>query len=280
MADGDAPDAAPLAARPDPLWDSWDTPPRVPSSPELHLDGFDGPLDLLLDLAERARIDLGRIAISALIDQFVDALARYETHVPIERRADWLVLATRLLVLRSRLLFAADPEAAEKAEQDAARELARLRGLQFVKAAAAWLEARPLLGRDVFTRARQGRDPRVASYMRLMEACLAVLRGREGDLAADAPAYRPVIPDLYRVPEAIARMRKLLGEAEGVGAFEVFLPSVPEEARSEPLIARSAIASTFVAALELARMEEASLAQEVHFGPIEIAFARAVEAAA
>ena len=279
MADS-ALDVASPPGGPDPLWDDWDALPRVPASPELHLDGFDGPLELLLDLAERARIDLGRISINALIDQFVDALACYEKHVPIERRAEWLVLATRLLVLRSRLLFAADPEAAEEAEQDAARELARLRDLQFVKAAAAWLEARPLLGRDVFGRPWRERDPRVASYMRLMEACLAVLRGRAGESAHEEPGYRPAIPDLYLVPEAIDRMRKLLGEAEGVGVFEVFLPSVPEEARSKPLIARSAIASTFVAALELARMEEASLAQEVHFGPIEIASARAVEAAA
>jgi hypothetical protein len=46
----------------DPLWDDWDTPPRVPTIPVLHLDGFDGPMDLLLDLAERQRIDLGRIS--------------------------------------------------------------------------------------------------------------------------------------------------------------------------------------------------------------------------
>lgn len=270
MADGDTLPAERL----DPLWDNWETPPRVPASPALHLDGFDGPLDLLLDLAERARIDLGRISITALIDQFVEALARTGKHVPIERRADWLVLATRLLVLRSRLLFAADPEAAEKAEQDAARELARLRDLQFVRAAAAWLEARPQLGRDVFGRPRHERDPRAASYMRLMEACLAALRDRAGEAAQDAPVYRPPVPDLFRVPEAIGRLRKLLGEAEDMAVLEVFLPSVPEEARATSLVARSAIASTFVAALELARMEEASLVQEVAFGAIGIGPAR------
>ena len=258
----------------DPLWDDWETPPRVPGAPELHLDGFDGPLDLLLDLAERACIDLGRISINALIDQFVEALARTGKHVPIERRADWLVLATRLLVLRSRLLFAADPEVAEKAEQDAARALARLRELQLVKAASAWLEARPQLGRDVFGRPRRERDPRVASYMRLMEACLAALRDRAGEAAQDEPVYRPPVPDLFRLPEAIARLRKLLGEAEDMAALEVFLPSVPGEARATSLVARSAIASTFVAALELARMEEASLAQEVAFGAIGIGPAR------
>ena len=267
MADGDA------------LWDDWESPPRVPASPELHLDGFDGPLDLLLALAERARIDLGRISISALIDQFVDALVRTERYVPIERRADWLVLATRLLVLRSRLLFAADPEAAAEAEREVAHELARLRDRQFVKAAAAWLAARPHLGRDVFARPRRERDPRVASYMRLMEACLAVLRGRTGESAQDQPVYRPAVRDLFRVPEAIARLRKLLRTADGTQPLAAFLPRLPEGAHAAPFIARAAVASTFVAALELARRQEARLTQERDCGPIEIASTRTIEAA-
>ncbi len=274
MADGDAPDAAPPAARPDPLWDNWEAPPRVPASPELHLDGFDGPLDLLLDLAERARIDLGRISLSALIDQFTGALARAEKHVPIKRRADWLVLATRLLVLRSRLLFASTPEAVQEAEQEAVHALARLRDLQLVRAAAAWLEARPLLGRDVFTRPRRQRDPRVASYMRLMEACLTVLQGRDGETAPAEPIYRPAIPELYRLPEAIARMRKRLAEAHGLQPFGVFLPPIRTDASIKPVIARSALASTFVAALELARTEEAMLAQDRPFDVIGIGPAR------
>ena len=262
MADGDA------------LRDDWETPPRVPGAPELHLDGFDGPLDLLLDLAERERIDLSRISIGALIDQLVDALARYERRVAIERRADWLVLATRLLVLRARLLFASTPEAVQEAEQEAVHALARLRDLQVAKAASAWLEARPQLGRDVFGRPRHERDPRVASYMRLMEACLAALRDRAGEAAQDEPVYRPPVPDLFRVPAAIARLRTLLGAAEGPQPLRAFLPRLPEDARAKPVIACSAIASTFVAALELARTEEALLAQDRPFDLIRIGPAR------
>jgi segregation and condensation protein A len=63
----------------------------------LHLEGFDGPIDLLLDLAERQRLDLGRISLVALVDQFVAACALLAPHVLIERRADWLVMATRLV---------------------------------------------------------------------------------------------------------------------------------------------------------------------------------------
>ena len=95
---------------PDALWDDWDSPPRVPDTPELHLDGFDGSLDLLLDLAERERIDLSRLSVVDMTDQFLAAMVRYERHVRLERRADWLVLATRLVLLRSRLLLPSTPE--------------------------------------------------------------------------------------------------------------------------------------------------------------------------
>ena len=75
----------------------------------LHLEGFDGPMDLLLDLAERQRIDFGRMSVRALAEQFVVAMAQLGDRVAIERRADWLVMATRLVLLRSRLLFPETP---------------------------------------------------------------------------------------------------------------------------------------------------------------------------
>jgi len=95
-ATGDAPpsDGPPTG---DALWDDWDTPLRIPAMPVLHLDGFHGPMDLLLDLVERQRIDLGRISVAALVEQFVAESARVVPYVPIERRAEWLVLAARLV---------------------------------------------------------------------------------------------------------------------------------------------------------------------------------------
>jgi hypothetical protein len=110
----------------DPLWDDWEAPPRLTASPVLHLEGFDGPLDVLLDLAERQRIDFGRMSILELAEQFVAAMARLADRVTLEQRADWLVLATRLVLLRSRLLFPDSPGSAAAAEQDAAAELRRL----------------------------------------------------------------------------------------------------------------------------------------------------------
>ena len=255
MADTGAVDGTPTAAGSDPLWDDWDTPPRVPGIPELHLAGFDGPMDLLLDLAERQRIDLGQISILQLTEQFVAAMARLERHVAVERRADWLVMATRLLLLRSRLLFPASPEAEAAAAQQGGREVRRLDQMLFVRAAAAWLDRRPQLGRDVFTRP-QGRNPRVTSYMALMEACLTVLRGRDGQPGVEEPVYRPAPVMLFRVDEAITRIRALVA---GKGKEIDFVRCLPAVETSDPLRetkAKSAVASSLVAVLELIRAGE------------------------
>lgn len=195
----------------DPLWDDWDTPPRVPAVPEMHLDGFDGPLDLLLDLAERERIDLGSISVGAMVDQFVAAMVRYESHVPLDRRADWLNVAARLVQLW-RLFLPTSPGAEKAALSEAERELSRLQNLQFVRAASDLLGARPQLGRDMFARPLRERDPRAASYMRLMEACLTVLEMEEAreQPSAIEQVYMPVVPALFRIPDALARIRSIL----------------------------------------------------------------------
>jgi segregation and condensation protein A len=254
----------------DRLWDDWDTPLRVPSMPVLHLDGFDGPMDLLLDLAERQRIDLGRISVRALAEQFVTEMERVAAHVPVERRADWLVLATRLVLLHSRLLFPANHEEAAAAERDAAREVDRLEEIQFVRAAAAWLQARPQLGQEVFARPSSGPDPHVASYMALLEACLTVLRGDGARATDEVSVYRPAFPELFRVPDAIVRMRSLLAVLSGPVQLREFYPRMPVRAGDGELIARSAVSSTFLAALELARGRELALRQDGAFGPIGV----------
>ena len=252
----------------DPLWDDSDTPPRVPTIPDLHLDGFDGPLDLLLDLAERQRIDLGRLSIAALATQFVAALERLAGRVALERRADWLVMATHLVLLRSRLLFPATPEAAAEAEREAAAEARRLEELRFIRDAAAWLSARPALGVDVFTRPAAP-QPHATGYVALMEACLTVLRGRNGR-PADTPVYHPAIPDLWRVPAALARIRVLLAAHPAGGALAGFLPVMDAASPRHALQIRAAVASTFVAGLELARVGQIDLRQAEAFAPMTL----------
>jgi segregation and condensation protein A len=233
----------------DSAWDNWDA--RIPATgtpaaPMLHLDGFDGPMDLLLDLAERQKIDFGRMSVLALAEQFAAAMARFGDSVPIERRADWLVIATRLVLLRSRLLFPESPGAAEAAARDAAAALLRIDALAAVRAAAAWLGDQPVLGQDVFAR---GAPDRLGVYVEAEDAVdviaflwasLSLFDDDMGDLDTVA-RYRPAWADLHSVPE---RLMDDAGDA-------------PETS----LRRSSAWAATFSAGLELAKQGEVILAQ-------------------
>ncbi len=248
-------------------WDDWDQPERrTPADiPTLHLDGFDGPMDLLLDLAERQRIDLGQMSILTLAEQFTAALEALGGRVPIERRADWVVLATRLVLLRTRLLFPASPEAAADAEREAQAEIQRIEEMQVMRAAAAWLQAQPQLGQNVFTRPPPD-ETREVAYVALMEACLVVLRGKPAtETFAPPPVYRQVIPDLWRIGDALERIQKMLPDFPEGAPMVAFFPAVPDTDANWTLKARAAVASTFVAGLELARQEVIEIDQSALF---------------
>ena len=253
----------------DALWDDWDTPLCAPATPLLHLDGYDGPMELLLDLAGRQRVDLGRLSILGLIGQFLDELDGRLRQVAIERRADWLVTASRLVLLRSRLLAPASPEAAATARSDADAELRRLEAGVQVRAAVAWLQARPQLGHDVFARATREPDPRTASYMALMQACLVVLRGPHAQ-PQDTPVYRPRPPELWSVAQAIARIRSRIAHTPRDAALQSFLPTIAHDEPDHDLKARAAVASTLIAGLELSREGQIALRQEDAFGTIRV----------
>jgi segregation and condensation protein A len=227
----------------------------LPAMPVLHLDGFDGPMDLLLDLAERQLIDLGKMSILALAEQFVALMQDMVGRVAIERRADWLVLATRLVVLRTRLLFPATPEEAADAVREAEQEIQRLDERARMRAAGQWLARRPTLGIDVFTRPHP-KATHESGYVALMEACLVVLRGRPGTEDFTPPdTYRVEIPDLWRIPDAIDRVRILLEENPEGGPLTSFLPAIGQAEESRNLKLRAAVASTFAASLELSRQQ-------------------------
>ena len=114
----------------------------------LHLEGFDGPLDLLLDLARAQKVDLARISVLALVEQFLVVVES----VRLELAAEWLVMAAWLTWLKSRLLVPAGSADAEEGEEAAGVLTERLRALEAIRTAAAWLNARPVLGQDVFAR--------------------------------------------------------------------------------------------------------------------------------
>jgi segregation and condensation protein A len=277
--------AAGNLAADDPGWDDWENPLRtpaagVPTIPVLHLDGFDGPLDLLLDLAERQRIDLGRMSVLALAEQFVAAMEQFGDHVAIERRADWLVMATRLVLLRSRLLFPESPAAAKAAQRDAATELRRIDDLAEVRAAAAWLGEQPVLGEDVFAR---GAPDRLGVYaepedevdvIAFLWASLSLFEDDAEQLDTVA-RYRPTWTDLYSVAEARARILRILGEGRDGETLGHFLPEQPAtaDAGAPPemsLRLSSAWATTFSAGLELAKQGDVALAQADAFSSVHV----------
>src|SRR5580692_5474735 len=117
----------------------------------LRLEGFEGPLDLLLDLARAQKVDLAKISILSLVEQFL-AVIEGARRIRLELAADWLVMAAWLTWLKSRLLLPAGTESAEEAEQAADVLAERLRDLQAIRGAALWLGARPQLGHEVFAR--------------------------------------------------------------------------------------------------------------------------------
>ncbi len=242
----------------------------------LHLDGFDGPMDLLLDLARAQKLDLARISILSLVEQFL-AVIEGARRVRLELAADWLVMAAWLTWLKSRLLLPSGPEA-EEAELAAETLASRLRDLQAVRALSAWLAQRPTLGFDVFARAVPedladiDRSRLAADLPGLMRAYLAALHR-----AAGTRAYRPVPVTYWSVQDALARLASLLGSVPDWASLELFLPDLPDLAGT-PLARRAALASTLIAGLELARDGHLRLRQQEAFGPILVRAGAAAEA--
>ncbi len=238
-------------------------PDAAPDSLVLHLQGFDGPLDLLLDLARQQKLDLAGISILALVDQFL-AVIEGARRVRLELAADWLVMAAWLAWLKSRLLLPKD--AAGDDGEVAAEVLAgRLRDLSRVRQLAAWLAARPQLGQDVFARGapedltERDRSRLALDMPGLIRAYLTALRR-----GSAATPYRPRPVSLWSVQDALARLGLLMGSLPDWSSLEAFLP----ETLATPLQRRGALASTLIAGLEMARAGALRLRQEAAFGPI------------
>jgi segregation and condensation protein A len=232
----------------------------------LHLDGFDGPLDLLLDLARGQKVDLARISILDLVDQYL-AVIEGARRIRLELAADWLVMAAWLAWLKSRLLLPKGLEAADEAEIAAEVLAARLRDLQAMRAAAVWLGARPQLGIDVFARGApeafsETETAGISAEMGgLMRAYMAALRH-----GTRHRTYKPARISLWGVKDALARLAVLVGVLPDWADLVRFLP----DSVIGPLERRAAVASTLIAGLEMAKSGTVRLRQEAAFGPIMV----------
>jgi segregation and condensation protein A len=120
----------------------------------LQLDGFEGPLDLLLELARHQKVDLAGISVLDLVNQYLDAVDQLSASgaLRLEKAADWLVMAAWLTWLKSRLLLPKKSAEAAEAEQAAQVLTDRLAQLEQIRSLATWLGARPQIGRDICLR--------------------------------------------------------------------------------------------------------------------------------
>ncbi len=240
------------------------------AAPLLQLDGFEGPLDLLLELARAQKVDLARISILRLVEQYL-AVVEARRQLRLELAAEWLVMAAWLTWLKSRLLLPQEPGTLEAGEAAAELLAERLAELAHVGRAAAWLEGRDRLGHTVFARGAAevlteiDRSGLSLDLTQLLGGYMAAMRR-----TARKRRYRPEPPAFWTMRHALARLRLLLGEpATEWCALERFLPEWMEAPqRAGERERRAALAGTLLAGLELARSGAVELHQERQFGAI------------
>jgi segregation and condensation protein A len=251
--------------------DGWDDAAATRASEEalyLELDGWEGPLDLLLDLARRQKVDLRSISILALVDQYLAYIDRAEA-LKLEVAADYLVMAAWLAYLKSALLLPKEEQEDPSPEELALRLQLRLQRLGAMREAAARLMARDRIGRDVFLR---GSPEGLRLDRKNVWQCdwfdLVSAYGQVN--ARTAPVVhmvreRPVMT----LDSALERLSAMLGVRIEWTELREFLPPAADNG-AEPRLRRSALASSFVAALELARRGKAELRQDAVFGPLHL----------
>jgi segregation and condensation protein A len=241
---------------------------RVVGEPALVVDveGFEGPLDLLLELARRQKVDLAKISILALADQYL-AFIEQARQLRLELAADYLLMAAWLAYLKSRLLL---PEAAPQEGQSAA-ELAialalRLKRLEAIRAVAERLLSRPQLDRDVF---RRGQPEPIAHVKHpqwtatLYDLLSAYAHQRQRSALAHVRLAQRTVWSLAEAREALER---LIGQASDWARLDEYLIAFVVE----PSLARTVLASSFASSLELVREGRMEMHQQTAFAPLYV----------
>ena len=228
------------------------------------LDGFEGPLDLLLDLARAHKVDLAKISILALAEQFLAYLQGVQAR-QLQIAAEYLVMAAWLAYLKSQLLLPPAERELTDAEAMAEDLGERLRRLEALQRAAAALQERPRLGEARF--ARGAPEAPVVVVTPLWRASLSELFGAYGSLMQRGRMINMTMPArrLMTPEAALQRLAQLL-TGQDWRDLASFLP----EDLGDPLVQRSAVAASLIASLELARQGSIELRQAAPFGPIMI----------
>ncbi|GGE25999.1 segregation/condensation protein A [Primorskyibacter flagellatus] len=231
------------------------------------VDGFEGPLDILLTLARTQKVDLLKISVLHLAEQYLVFVEKAK-ELRIELAADYLVMAAWLAFLKSRLLLPPDPAEDGPTGEDLAAHLAfQLERLAAMRDVAARLMARDQLGRDFFARGvPEGveRVRRIEYSANLLDLMQAYARIRTRD------EFRPFVMDrdnVFTMEQALERMRPMIGFA---GQWTDILSYLPQGWDMDPGRRRSATAATFAAALELVKEGHAEVRQSETFAPIQL----------
>jgi segregation and condensation protein A len=247
--------------------DGFDDAPQKSANDDelvLDLDGFEGPIDALLSLARDQKVDLRKISILELADQYLAFIARAR-RLRLELAADYLVMAAWLAYLKSRLLLPEPPADGEPSGAELAAALAfQLQRLEAMQEAGKKLMALPQFGIDFFARGEP--EPAKVIDVPVWDVTLFDLlkaygthpgRRKEG-LLRIAPL------NLFSMDDALRRIGEMLGQVLDWTVLRNFLP----DGLDTPLQRRAAIAATFAASLELARNGRVELRQEGNFAPI------------
>ncbi|WP_417524845.1 segregation and condensation protein A [Marinovum sp.] len=231
------------------------------------VDGFEGPLDLLLMLSRTQKVDLRKISVLELSKQYLEFVQQAKK-LRIELAADYLVMAAWLAFLKSRLLLPPDPTEEGPSGEDLAAHLAfQLERLQAMRTAAAQLMARNRLGRDIFARGLPETVERVKSVT-YTATLLDLMQGYARIRTRDE--FRPFVMDrdsVFTMEQALERMRGMIGFAGTWTDISLYLP---DGWTTDPIRRRSATAATFAASLQLVKEGKAELRQDGNFEAIEL----------
>ncbi|MEQ8664302.1 MAG: ScpA family protein [Rhodospirillales bacterium] len=258
--------------------DTWNedmTQPADGTSPPgeaffVDIDGYAGPLDVLLTLARDQKVDLIHVSILELADQYLAFVAEARRR-DLELAADYLVMAAWLAYLKSRLLLPdLDDEEQPSGEEMAAALAWQLQRLESMREAGENLITRNRLGRDFFPRGAP--EKFTTSFITIFDADLYDLMSAYGDIQRrTAPKSMEIEPfTLYTVDQALDRIRRMLGSIPDWESLWAFLPDEAINENADPIERRSAIAATFTASLELAREGQVNIRQTGPFGPIYV----------
>lgn len=228
------------------------------------IEGFEGPIDLLLVLARQQKVDLTQISILQLAEQYLEFI-QHARAMRLELAADYLVMAAWLAYLKSRLLLPVQEDGDEPSGEELAAALAfQLQRLEAMRDVGQKLFARDLLGRDVFGR---GAPEVIAALEKpIFAVTFNDLLQAYADQRQRVPATGLHIPalELFSIEAAVKRLSAMIGTALTWSTLEGFLP----RGLSGELLTRSALASTFAASLELAREGALDIRQAAPFAPI------------